>query len=102
MRAGGADVTAPEPWSDVRGLLSVAGRAGGDDFAYYRLAVFPGLMPEAMQPIVERAETPVTEGQLAVWDTTLVADGLYTLLLTVVRADGTFDEVAIPVTVENG
>ena len=50
--------------------------------------------------LVERGET-VTNGELGVWDTTLVNDGLYMLLLTVVRADGTFDEVAIPVTVAN-
>ena len=43
----------------------------------------------------------MANGECGVWDTTLLDDSLYTLLLTVVRADGTFDEVAIPVTVEN-
>ena len=54
-----------------------------------------------MVVLVERNETPVANGELGVWDTMLLDDGLYTLLLTVVRADGTFDEVAIPVTVAN-
>ena len=54
-----------------------------------------------MVVLVERGETAVANGELGVWDTTLLDDSLYTLLLTVVRADGTFDEVAIPVTVEN-
>lgn len=101
-RAGGAAVTSPEPWAAISGQWSVDGSAGGDSFSYYRLAYFPGLLPEAMQVIVERAETPVEAGELGVWDTTLLDDGLYTLLLTVVRADGTFDEVGIPVTVANG
>ena len=100
-RVGGAAVSSPEPWSVVGGRWSVVGLAAGNDFAYYRLAFFPGLLPEAMTVLVERGETAVTDGELGVWDTTLVDDGLYTLLLTVVRADGTFDEVAIPVMVEN-
>jgi membrane carboxypeptidase/penicillin-binding protein PbpC len=99
-RSGGAEL-ALEPWSVVSGQWSVVGSAGGDDFAYYRLAYFPGLMPEAMQLIAED-QTTVTSGELGLWDTTLLEDGLYTLLLTVVRSDGTFDEVAIPVTVANG
>jgi hypothetical protein len=99
-RDGAAALTSPEKWSVVSGQVSVVGSAGGEDFATYRLAYFPGLLPEAMQVIVE-SETPVEASELGVWDTALVADGLYTLLLTVVRHDGTFDEVAVPVTVEN-
>ncbi|MBX7251556.1 MAG: hypothetical protein K1X50_06185, partial [Candidatus Promineofilum sp.] len=116
-RSGGAAVASPEPWAVVgrqespqgvgrqespQGQWSVVGSAGGDDFAYYRLSWFSGLMPEAMHLIVARGETAVADGELGVWDTTLLDDGLYTLLLTVVRADGTFDEVAIPVRVANG
>lgn len=99
---GGAAVLSPEPWELVSGQWPVTGSAGGDGFDYYRLAYFPGLLPEAMQNLVERGETPVESAELAVWDTSLLDDGLYTLLLTVVRQDGTFDEVAIPVTVANG
>lgn len=99
-RAGGAELNV-EPWSVVSGQWSISGSAGGDDFAYYRLAAFPGLLPEAMQTLVERGETPIEASELGVWDTTLFEDGLYTLLLTVVRRDGTFDEVAIPVAISN-
>ncbi len=52
-----------------------------------------------MQTLVARGETPVEAGELGTWDTSLIADGLYTLLLTVVRTDGTFDEVAVLVIV---
>jgi membrane peptidoglycan carboxypeptidase len=103
-RDGGAAILSPEPWSVVgrqASPWSVVGSAGGEDFAYYRLAYFPGLLPEAMQTLVSRGETPVESAELGVWDTTLLEDGLYTLLLTVVHDDGTFDEVAVPVTVEN-
>ena len=100
-RSGGASVTSPEPWSAVSGQWSVVGSAAGPDSSYYRLTVFPGLLPEAVQPIVARGETPIPNGELGVWDTTLFQDGLYTLLLTVVHDDGMIDEVAIPVTVTN-
>ena len=99
-RADGAEL-AIEPWSVVSGQWSVIGSAGGEGFSYFRLAYFPGLLPEAMQTLVERGESPVEAAELGVWDTTLVEDGLYTLLLTVVREDGTFDEVAMPVVVGN-
>lgn len=100
-RSGGAELDI-EPWSAVSGLLSIKGSAGGEGFSYFRLAWFPGLLPEAMQTLVERGESPVESAELGVWDTTLVEDGLYTLLLTVVHEDGTFDEVAVPVAVGNG
>ncbi|MBP9503162.1 MAG: transglycosylase domain-containing protein [Candidatus Promineofilum sp.] len=99
-RSGAAELKL-EPWAVVNGQLSVVGSAGGDDFAYYRLAVFPGLTPEKMENLVERSDAPVDAAELAVWDTTLVDDGLYSLLLTVIRNDGTFDEVAVPVIVDN-
>lgn len=99
-RSGAAELKL-EPWVVVSGQLPVVGSAGGDDFAYYRLAVFPDLMPEKMENLVERGSAPVDTAELAVWDTTLVDDGLYSLLLTVIRNDGTFDEVAVPVIVDN-
>lgn len=99
-RSGGAELGI-EPWSIISGQWPVAGSAGGEEFSYFRLAWFPGLLPEAMQTLVERGESPVESAELGVWDTTLVENGLYTLLLTVVHEDGTFDEVAVPVTVEN-
>ena len=100
-REGGAAILSPEPWEVVSGQWSVVGSAGGEGFATYRLAYLPGLWPEAVQIIAEES-TPVEAAELAIWDTTLLEDGLYTLLLTVIREDETFDEVAIPVTVANG
>ena len=99
-RDGGAALSV-EPWSVVSGQWPVVGSAGGEDFSYYRLATFPGLLPEAMQTLVARGEMPVEAAELVVWDTTLVENGLHTLLLTVAHEDGTFDEVAVPVMVEN-
>lgn len=100
-RSGDSAALSLEPWATVSGQVTLNGTAGGDNFAYYRLAAFPGLLPEAMQTIVDPVEIPVTDGQLGVWDTTQLADGLYTVLLTVVKQDGTFAEVAVPVTVSN-
>jgi membrane peptidoglycan carboxypeptidase len=100
-RRGDAAELRLEPWSEVNGRVVLNGTAGGEDFAYFRLAHFSGLLPEAIQLIGEPVETPVTNGELGIWDTTQLADGLYTVLLTVVKHDGRFDELAVPVTVEN-
>lgn len=101
QRSANAAALTLEPWSTVSGQLPITGSAGGDDFAHYRLAYFNGLYPDAMRTIAGPIELPVMEGELGVWDTSLVNDGLFTLLLTVARHDGTFSEVAIPVTVRN-
>jgi membrane carboxypeptidase/penicillin-binding protein len=99
--AGDAAELLIEPWSVVKGQLPLIGTADGEGFVSYRLAYFPGLLPEAMQTIIGPLEASVTSTELGIWDTTLVEDGIYTLLLTVIGQDGTFSEVAIPLTVAN-
>lgn len=96
---GDVAILSPEPNEEVTGPVVIRGVAAGEDFAYYRLAYFPGLWPEQMQPIVERGETPVQDGELGMWDTSGLDEGVYTLLLTVVHEDGTFEEAATPVTI---
>jgi hypothetical protein len=100
--AGGGPVAIldPAPFQFVRGQVSVTGNAGGDGFASYRLAYFPGLTPAAIQPIVEGITEPRENAELGVWDVGGL-NGLYTLLLTVTREDGSFEEVSVPVTVDN-
>ncbi len=100
-RGDAAAVTSPVPFETVGGTVRLLGTAAGDRFSAYRVTVFPGLQPTAMSLLLE-SETPVVDGELAAWDSTAVPDGLHTLLLSVIRTDGTLVEVAIPVTVANG
>jgi membrane peptidoglycan carboxypeptidase len=90
----------PLPFQFVRGQVQVVGTAAGEGFAGYRLAYFPGLSPTAIQPIGEGDTMPRQNDVLGVWDVSGL-DGLYTLLLTVQREDGSFSETSVPVTVDN-
>ncbi len=95
-----AQITIPQPLAVISGTVTIRGTARGADFAYYRLAYFPGLVPTNLQSIIENVTEAKTNQSLAVWDTSNL-NGLYTVLLTVVSEDGRFQEVTLPVTIEN-
>lgn len=97
---GNAIIASPTPFAYVKDQVVISGTARSDNFAFYRLAYFEGLQPAELQTITDNATTPVENGLLGAWDVSEL-DGLYTLLLTVVRQDGSFDEVSLPITVDN-
>lgn len=88
------------PFAFIRDQVTITGTARSDNFAFYRLAYFEGLTPENLQTIADNVGEPKENAPLAVWDVSTL-DGLYTLLLTVVRSDGSFAEFSVPVTVDN-
>ncbi len=102
--AGGSSDTAairsPGPLSYVNGQIVITGTAAGLDFAYYRLAYFAGLTPADLRTITDTVSISRENGRLGVWDVSNL-DGLVTLLLTVVDGDGRFQEVSVPLTVDN-
>jgi membrane carboxypeptidase/penicillin-binding protein PbpC len=97
---GDAAIVEPLPFQFVNGEVEIRGSAAGENFAYYRLAYFAGLTPVNLQTIVEQDAEEKRNDVLGVWDVSNL-NGLYTLLLTVVKEDGSFDEVSVPVTVDN-
>jgi hypothetical protein len=97
---GRAAITSPAPWQAVSGIVAIKGLAAGDGFAGYRLAYFPDLVPDELHIIAEGTTAVPDAAVLAEWDTSGL-DGLYTLLLTVFRQDGQFDEIAVPVSVQD-
>jgi len=103
VTAVGADtaVTAPQPFAVISETVTIRGTASGADFDHYRLAYFSGLTPANLRTIANNETNPKTDARLGRWDTTGLKNGLYTLLLTVIRKDGSFAEISIPVTVEN-
>lgn len=46
--------------------------------------------------LIASSSQPVTDGTLAIWDTTTITDRTYTLRLRVQRADGTFLDATVP------
>ncbi|MBN1428609.1 MAG: transglycosylase domain-containing protein [Anaerolineae bacterium] len=98
--AGNVAITAPKPFSYVKGTITVRGNARSDNFGLYRLDYGQGLNPgQWIQAGSDHLES-VFSGELGLWDTAGL-DGLYSLRLTVVRSDSTIQESIIQVTVDN-
>lgn len=92
---GAAVITSPQASAVLSGLVQVEGAATlGDDFQYYKLefapagrdnfTVFSGLIRQR-----------VAKGQLGVWDSASVPDGMYSLRLQVVDTTGNFCQVVV-------
>lgn len=93
-------ITAPRNFEYVRGSVTLTGTVRSDDFAFYRVAYFEGLQPLNLQTIVDNVGETRENEPLATWN---VGDlsGLYTVLLTVFKNDGSFTEVTTHVTIDN-
>ena len=81
-------IRSPANGSQVRGQYTVMGIAAHPDFSWYQLGYAPDPNPDGTWSFFGSSETAVSNGQLGVWDTTLVADGTYQLILEVHRKDG--------------
>jgi subtilisin family serine protease len=68
--------------------LAVAGQADGPQFQRYVLEFGQGTAPTKWTTIAT-STTPVTSGTLGTWDASKLADGDYTLRLSVYKIDGT-------------
>jgi hypothetical protein len=95
-----AIISQPVPLATVSQVITITGTVSGPDVTSYRLAYFQGLTPENLQLITETAVLPNAAAPLGLWDTSNL-NGLYTLLLTVLRSDGSFAEAIVPVTIDN-
>jgi hypothetical protein len=81
----------------VRGVISITGSAVHPTFQRFQVAY-------ASEPIsgndawvtvgIERTD-PVVNGELAIWDTTRIPDGSYSLRLRVYRQDTNYDEIEL-------
>lgn len=98
---GGVAILSPTPFQFVTGLLDIRGNVQTEDFAYYRLAYFKGLTPVDIQVIVDGVGEQKGNETIAAWDVSSLDEGLYTLLLTAFRHDGTFVEASLQITVDN-
>jgi hypothetical protein len=100
IAVGGAAVLSPQPFDFIHGQVVISGTAKAENFAYYRLAYYDGLTPGALHVIADQVTEQKEMAALGAWDVSGL-DGLRTLVLTVVKQDGTFDEVSVPLTVDN-
>ncbi len=100
--AGGpVSITGPVSYQYVSGGVVITGSAMIDNFALYRLEYGQGLNPETWSQLGGDHTNQVDNGPLEFWDTHELPEGLYTLQLTVLRGDQSFEQSAVQVTVDN-
>lgn len=93
-----ANITSPQLFADVNGVVQITGTASGDGFLYYRVQVGKGLNPQEWIQLGSDVIAPVESGVLAEWDTEGLS-GLYAVQLVVVREGQVVDMAVIQVTI---
>lgn len=91
-----AVISSPQPFSTLRGVISINGTATHPEFQRYQFYFKSESVPDDWHFMFEQTNQ-VSNGLLGTWDTRSVPDGTYALRLRVVRQDGNYDE-----TVANG
>jgi membrane peptidoglycan carboxypeptidase len=92
------NISAPELFAEVGGMVRIEGTAAGAEFVSYRVLAGQGLNPQEWFQIGEGTQS-VTNGLLAEWDTSGIS-GLYAVQLQVIRSDQRVDTAIIQVTVK--
>lgn len=93
-------ISEPVLFSVVSGRVNILGTAAITDFDSYQVQVGEGINPSAWQQLGSSATKPVTDGSLAVWETTDL-NGLYAIRLSVVDGQRNIHTAIIQVTVDN-
>jgi len=88
-----AIITEPASNAVLQGVVPIVGSANHPSFQFYIVEFSPEpITGDQWQIIGEISEAPIISSQLAVWDTTLIPDGSYTIRLRAVRLDGNYSE----------
>ena len=91
----------PRPYEYVKGQVVITGNAQIDGFQLYRLEYGQGLNPIEWRQLGGDHPNSLQNAPLEFWDTTSEEEGLYTLQLTVVKADQNLERRAVQVTIDN-
>ncbi len=94
-------VTYPLPFDYVRGVFDITGVAKGNGFALGKVQFGAGLNPTEWTQIGPDKEEPQEEeGRLETFNTAGF-EGLYTIQVLVLREDQLFEQVNVPITIDN-
>lgn len=91
-----AVITSPQPFSVVRGRVTIEGTAVHPNFLRYELYYSPEPARDDTWVFIGEAHTnQVANGFLGTWETGGLPDGVYSLRLRVVRQDYNYDEYIV-------
>lgn len=94
-------ITSPRAGEMLVGQISIIGSTDIPNFASARLDFKYASDSAESWFFLQTSTQPARETPLHLWDTTTITDGDYILRLRVTLVDGTFQEVTVPVTVQN-
>jgi hypothetical protein len=94
-------VTSPLPGDILRGTVTVTGRVDDPNFLSAQLDFGYASNPTDTWFTLQTFSQPVLDSALTNWDTLTVTDGDYILRLRLTRTDGSFQDVTVPVSVQN-
>ena len=94
-------ITFPLAGTILRGEITITGTMNIDNFTSAQLDFAYASNPAGNWFTLQALSQPALDSALGVWDTTFISDGDYLLRLRVNLADGTSQEVTVPVTIQN-
>ncbi len=98
-------ITSPEPVSSISGTVTITGTVNPPDLQSYFFEVADASVDPnsaTWTPVTLPSRNPVDNGTLAQFNTTIVANGVYTLRLRVVHQSGDISVVTVtPLRIEN-
>jgi hypothetical protein len=94
-------ITSPAAGQVLKGQVPVTGVTDLPNFSSAELAFAYSSDPTRTWFTIGTASLPVNGDVIAVWDTTSVTDGDYTLRLRVLQTDGSFEDAAVNIQVRN-
>lgn len=94
-------ITSPALGEAIRGEVTITGTTDVLGFTSSQLDFSYASNPTDTWFALQTSTQPVADSSLAVWDTTLISDGDYMIRLRVFVEDGTFQDIMVPVKVQN-
>jgi len=89
-------IRSPQAGEALQGQVTITGNSDVAGFVSVEVSFSYANDPTGTSFLIAVSSQPVAQGALAVWDTTTVTDGLYTLRLRVTLADGSYVDVTVP------
>jgi hypothetical protein len=94
-------ISSPKPGDILRGQVNIIGTTSDPNFLSAELEFSYASAPTETWFPIQTLSQSVFDAPLYTWDTTTITDGSYILRLRVFLNDGTFQEVIVPVTLQN-
>lgn len=94
-------ITFPLAGDVLRGEITITGTTDIENFLSAQLDFTYASNPAGNWFTLQTISQPVLDSALAIWNTASISDGDYVLRLRVNLTDGTFQEVTVPIKVQN-